>query len=57
MITEQGKDPSSNLKYGRKARRFIMGCFCNFFENDTLAWIIIIILLILILNCSCCGGR
>lgn len=55
MITEQGKDPSSNLKYGRKARRFIMGCFCNFFENDTLAWIIVIILLLLILNCSCCG--
>ena len=27
---------------------------CNFFENDTLAWIIVIVLLLLILNCSCC---
>lgn len=32
-----------------------MGCLCNFFENDTLAWIIVIVLLLLILNCSCCG--
>ena len=31
-----------------------MGCLCNFFENDTLAWIIVIVLLHLILNCSCC---
>ncbi len=37
------------------AWRFIMGCFCNIFENDTFMWIIILILLIAILNCSCCG--
>ena len=58
MITER-MEYINNLppltKYSRTARRFIMGCLCNFFENDSFIWIIVIILLLLILNCTCCG--
>ncbi|MCR4906483.1 MAG: hypothetical protein K6A33_10425 [Clostridiales bacterium] len=47
---EMGITDSSRSEHRRKARRFIMSCFCNLFDNDTIIWIIIIILLLVLLG-------
>ncbi|MBQ2545614.1 MAG: hypothetical protein II557_04920 [Clostridia bacterium] len=40
----------SRSEHRRKARRSIMSCFCNLFDNDTIIWIIVIILLLVLLG-------
>ena len=44
------KDGGSAVRNLPSARRFIMSCFCNLFNNDTIIWVIVIILLLVILG-------